>query len=112
TMQKLVIGALLLSALSECVLVSDMSEKVFLFPVTSATAYVSLIPQMKKPLENFTLCMKAFSDLTRPYSLFSYSTYTKENEVLLFVNSAEEYMFYVGNEGVTFRVPPKPYDPV
>ncbi|XP_008846008.1 mucosal pentraxin-like [Nannospalax galili] len=110
-MQKLVVGALLLSVFSGCVSESDMRGKAFLFPQESATAYVSLIPQVKKPLQNFTLCLKAFSDLTRSYSLFSYNTRTQDNEVLLFVNKVGEYSLYVGNKIVTFKVPPKPYDP-
>ncbi|XP_008839084.2 mucosal pentraxin-like [Nannospalax galili] len=110
-MQKLVVGALLLSVLSGCISESDMGEKVFLFPQESDTAYVSLIPQVKKPLQNFTLCLKAFSDLTRGYSLFSYNTRTQDNEVLLFLEKVGEYGFYVGNKGVIFKVPPKPHDP-
>lgn len=38
----------------------------------SFTAYVFLILQMRKSLQNFTLCLKAFMDLICPYSIFSY----------------------------------------
>ena len=65
---------------------TDLRRKVFIFPEESDTAYVTLIPTVRKPLRSFTLCLKAFTDLTRPYSLFSYSTKSKDNELLLFVN--------------------------
>jgi hypothetical protein len=89
-----------------------MRGKVFIFPQESATAYVSLSPQVRKPLQNFTLCLKAFTDLTRPFSLFSYSTPSQDNELLLFVNKVGEYMLYIGNVAVTFKGPQTPYAPI
>ncbi|ELV10604.1 Mucosal pentraxin [Tupaia chinensis] len=89
-----------------------MKGKVFIFPEESHTAYVSLISKVKKPLQNFTLCLKAFTDLTRPYSLFSYNTPSQDNELLLFVHKKEEYMLYIGNVGVTFKAPHNPNAPV
>ncbi|XP_052592479.1 mucosal pentraxin-like [Peromyscus californicus insignis] len=111
-MAKLIVCGLLLSILSGCVSQSDMKGKAFIFPQESATAHVSLIPQARKSLQSFTLCLRAFTDLTRPYSLFSYNTKTKDNEILLFVQKAGEYMFYVGNSGVTFKAPLNPYAPI
>ncbi|XP_075843679.1 mucosal pentraxin-like [Microtus pennsylvanicus] len=111
-MAKLIVGALLLSVLTGGVAQLDMKGKAFIFPQESATAYVSLIPQVKKSLQNFTLCLKAFTDLTRPYSLFSYNTKTRDNEILLFVEKVGEYMFYVGNSGVIFKAPLNPYAPI
>ncbi|XP_028640479.1 mucosal pentraxin [Grammomys surdaster] len=112
TMEKLIVGALLLSVLSGSVSQSDMKGKAFIFPQESSTAYVSLIPQIQKSLINFTLCLKAFTDLTRPYSIFSYNTKTKDNEILLFVEDIGEYMFYVGNSVAIFKAPTSLYDPV
>ncbi|XP_036057895.1 mucosal pentraxin-like [Onychomys torridus] len=111
-MAKLIVGGLLLSLLSGCVSQSDMKGKAFIFPQESATAYVSLIPKVRKSLQSFTLCLKAFTDLTRPYSLFSYNTKTQDNEILLFVQNVGEYMFYVGNSEVTFKAPLNPYAPI
>ncbi|XP_003500289.1 mucosal pentraxin [Cricetulus griseus] len=110
-MTKLIVGALLLSVLLGCSFQEDMTGKAFVFPQESATAYVTLIPKMRKSLQNFTLCLKAFTDLTRPYSLFSYSTKTKHNEILLFVTKLGEYDIAVGNSEVIFKVPPNPYAP-
>ncbi|XP_058392827.1 mucosal pentraxin-like [Diceros bicornis minor] len=111
-MEKLLLGTLLLIVLSEGATQSDMRGNVFIFPEESATAYVSLIPRVKKPLRNFTLCLKAFTDLTRTYSLFSYSTKIKDNELLLFVNKVGEYILYIGNTGVTFKAPPSSFAPI
>ena len=91
---------------------TDLTRKVFIFPEESDTAYVTLIPRVRKTLRSFTLCLKAFTDLTRPYSLFSYSTKSKDNELLLFVNKVGEYDLYIGNTKVTFKVPQPRYGPV
>ncbi|XP_031198541.1 mucosal pentraxin-like [Mastomys coucha] len=111
TMEKPIVGLLFLSILSRSVSQIDMKGKAFIFPQESSTAYVSLIPQVVKPLQNFTLCLKAFTDLTRPYSIFSYNTRTKDNEILLFVEHIGEYMFYVGNSVAIFKAPTNLSDP-
>ncbi|XP_034376543.1 mucosal pentraxin [Arvicanthis niloticus] len=111
-MEKVIAGVLFLSVFSGSVSQSDMKGKAFIFPRESSTAYVSLIPQVQKSLKNFTLCLKAFTDLTRPYSIFSYNTKTKDNEILLFVENLGEYMFYVGNSVAIFKAPTSLYDPV
>ncbi|XP_021054919.1 mucosal pentraxin [Mus pahari] len=111
-MEKLTVGLLLLSVLSGSMSQTDMTGKAFIFPQESSTAYVSLIPKVRKSLQSFTLCLKAFTDLSRPYSIFSYNTRTKDNEILLFVEKRGEYMFYVGNSGVIFKAPTNLPDPV
>ncbi|KAM4860761.1 mucosal pentraxin-like [Thomomys bottae] len=111
-MEKLFVGTLLISVLTGVVIQTDMTGKVFIVPQESARDHVSLIPLVQKPLQNFTLCLKAFRDLTRPYSLFSCSTPSKDNKLLLFVNKMGEYLLTTGNSGVTFKVPETPYVPV
>ncbi|KFO21908.1 mucosal pentraxin [Fukomys damarensis] len=110
-MEKRLLGALLLSILSVGVTQSDLKGKVLIFPQESATAYVSLIPSVRKSLQNFTLCLKSFTDLTRPYSLFSYSTRTHDNELLLFIGKTGEYQLSIGNAVVIFKAPLSPYSP-
>lgn len=109
--KKLLLSVLLLAFLSEGMTQKDLRGKVFIFPEESNTAHVSLVPRVNNPLKNFTLCLKAFTDLTRPYSLFSYNTRSTDNELLLFVNKVGEYILYVGGTGVTFKVPPSPDTP-
>ncbi|KAB0360327.1 hypothetical protein FD754_004483 [Muntiacus muntjak] len=89
-----------------------MKGKVFIFPEQSDTAYVTLIPRVRKPLRSFTLCLKAFTDLTRTYSLFSYNTKFRDNELLLFASKKGEYELYIGNAKVAFKVPQFRHGPV
>ncbi|NXC49280.1 MPTX protein, partial [Penelope pileata] len=50
-------------------------------------------------------CLRSYTDLTRPHSLFSYATKAQDNEILLLKPNPTEYRFYVGGKFVTFRVP-------
>ncbi|XP_004714866.1 mucosal pentraxin-like [Echinops telfairi] len=111
-MGKLLLGVLFFLVLSEGMTHSDLRGKVFIFPQESNTAYVSLIPNMRKPLKSFTLCLKGFTDLTRPYSLFSYNTRSQDNELLLFVNKMGEYGLYLGNAEALFKGPQTSYGPI
>ncbi|KAM9241823.1 LOW QUALITY PROTEIN: mucosal pentraxin-like [Dugong dugon] len=107
-MQKLLLDVLFLTILSGD---GTLSGKLFIFH-ESDTAYVSLIPRVKKPLQNFTLCLKAFTDMIRPYSLFSYSIQSQANELLLFVNKMGEYGLSIENVDTTFKAPESPYAPI
>ncbi|NXX63998.1 MPTX protein, partial [Scopus umbretta] len=60
---------------------------------------------LEQPLQNFTVCLRSYTDLTRPYSLFSYATKAQDNEILLFKPKPGEYRLYVGGKFVTFHVP-------
>ncbi|XP_039569235.1 cell adhesion molecule 3-like isoform X3 [Passer montanus] len=85
--------------------VSDLYRKVFVFRKDPSDAFVVLQAQLEQPLRNFTVCLRSYTDLTRPHSLFSYATKAQDNEILLFKPKPEEYRFYVGGKFVTFRVP-------
>ncbi|XP_075396899.1 mucosal pentraxin-like [Tenrec ecaudatus] len=111
-MGRLLLGVLFFLVLTEGTTHSDLGGKVFIFPQESNTAYVSLIPKIKEPLKSFTLCMKGFTDLTRPYSLFSYNTPSQDNELLLFVDRMGEYGLYLGNAGAIFMGPPTSFGPI
>ncbi|XP_053463413.1 mucosal pentraxin-like [Nycticebus coucang] len=111
-MDKLLLCVLFLTTVAGKETHSDMKGKVFIFPRESTTAYVSLIPRVHKPLQDFTLCLKAFTDLTRSYSLFSYNTRTQDNALLVFINKMGVYSLSIGNSEVIFNGPPSPYSPV
>lgn len=83
---------------------TDLSGKVFVFPRESSSDHVNLITQLKEPLQNFTLCLRAFSDLTRPYSLFSYNAQGKDNELLIYKEKVGQYSLYIGRSKVTAKV--------
>ncbi|CAH6789517.1 serum amyloid P-component [Phodopus roborovskii] len=93
--------SILVCLLSEAFAQTDLTGKVFVFPRESDTDYVKLIPHLDKPLENFTLCFRAYTDLSRPHSLFSYNTNDGNNELLVYKEKIGEYGLYIGNVGAT-----------
>ncbi|NWJ11873.1 SAMP protein, partial [Crypturellus undulatus] len=88
----------------------DLYRKVFVFRKDPSDAYVLLKAQAERPLHNFTVCLRSYTDLTRPYSLFSYATKAQDNEILLFKPKPGEYRLYVGGKFVTFRTPEGRWD--
>ncbi|XP_001369849.1 serum amyloid P-component [Monodelphis domestica] len=102
-MERILSVILILHGLLGAIAQTDMSQQVMVFPKESSDAHVLLIPQEKKPLKNLTVCLRAYTELTRAYSLFSYSTKGKDNELLLFKSKVEEYNLFIGNEKVSFR---------
>ncbi|NXE56909.1 SAMP protein, partial [Casuarius casuarius] len=88
----------------------DLYRKVFIFRKDPSDAYVLLKAQAEQPLQNFTVCLRSYTDLTRPYSLFSYATKAQDNEILLFKPKPSEYRLYVGGKFVTFRIPEGRWD--
>lgn len=83
---------------------ADLQKKSFVFPVQSNTASVALKDTPQKPLTSFTLCLRHYTDQTRPVSLFSYATRKIDNEILLYKASPTQYSFYLGGELVSFVV--------
>ncbi|XP_051849659.1 serum amyloid P-component-like [Antechinus flavipes] len=103
-MERILIGTLLFYSLLGAIASIDMRSKVFVFPKETSDAHVLLIPQIEKSLENFTICLRAYTDLTRSYSLFSYATRSKDNELLLYKPQTGEYNLFIGNEKISFKV--------
>ncbi|XP_014116351.1 PREDICTED: mucosal pentraxin-like isoform X2 [Pseudopodoces humilis] len=85
--------------------INDLQQKVFVFPQESQTAHVQVTAKLEQPLHNFTVCLRSFTDLTRPYSLFSYATKKQSNEILLFKPKPGQYELAVGNKLLFFTVP-------
>uniref|UniRef100_A0A8C3SB29 Pentraxin family member n=2 Tax=Chelydra serpentina TaxID=8475 RepID=A0A8C3SB29_CHESE len=104
-METLQLWLLLLAGLSGAVAQEDLYRKVFVFRKDPSDGHVVVKPEPERPLQNFTVCLRSFTDLTRPYGLFSYATKAQDNEILLFKPKPGEYRLYVGGEFVTFRVP-------
>ncbi|XP_003415039.2 serum amyloid P-component [Loxodonta africana] len=103
-MDKLLLWVSVLITLPEAFAQTDLSGKVFVFPRESSSDHVSLITKLEKPLLNFTVCFRAYSDLFRPYSLFSYNIQGKDNELLIFKSKVGEYSLYIGGTKVTAKV--------
>ncbi|KFZ62115.1 Serum amyloid P-component, partial [Antrostomus carolinensis] len=83
----------------------DLIYKVFVFPQETKHSHVLVKAKLEQPLQNFTVCLRSYTDLTRPYSLFSYTTKAQDNEILLFKPNPSEYRFYVGGKFVSFSIP-------
>ncbi|NXS51398.1 MPTX protein, partial [Brachypteracias leptosomus] len=83
----------------------DLRDRVFVFPQETQDSYVLVMAKPEQPLQNFTVCLRSYTDLTRPYSLFSYATKAQDNEILLLKPKPGKYQFYVGGKSVSFRVP-------
>uniref|UniRef100_A0A8C3WZ71 Pentraxin family member n=1 Tax=Catagonus wagneri TaxID=51154 RepID=A0A8C3WZ71_9CETA len=103
-MDRLLLWVSVLASLPEAFAHRALVGKVFVFPRESSTDHVELITKLEKPLQNFTLCFRAYSDLSRGYSLFSYNIQGKDNELLVFKHKIGEYSLYIGKNRVTSKV--------
>ncbi|XP_006861816.1 PREDICTED: serum amyloid P-component [Chrysochloris asiatica] len=103
-MEKLLLWVSIFITVPEAFGQTDLTGKVFVFPRESSTDHVSLITQLDTPLKNVTLCFRAYSDLSRPYSLFSYNVQDKDNELLVFKEKVGEYSIHIGKSKVTYKV--------
>ncbi|XP_037360365.1 serum amyloid P-component [Talpa occidentalis] len=103
-MDKLLLWVSVLTTLSGVLAQTDLNRKVFVFPRESSSDHVSLKAELEKPLQNFTLCLRAFSDLVHGYSLFSYNVRGKDNELLVFKEKIGLYSLHIGGTKVTFKV--------
>ncbi|NWR95722.1 CRP protein, partial [Furnarius figulus] len=83
----------------------DLVESVFVFPQESHTSYVQVQAKPQQPLQNFSVCLRSFTDLTRPYSLFSYATKKHSSDILLYKAKPNVYQFSVGGKSLSFTVP-------
>uniref|UniRef100_A0A8C8RDB0 Pentraxin family member n=1 Tax=Pelusios castaneus TaxID=367368 RepID=A0A8C8RDB0_9SAUR len=106
-MEKQQLLLLVFAGLLGAVTQTDLYGKVFVFPKETKTAHVVLKLRLEQPLQNIVVCLRYFTDLARPYSLFSYATKAQDNEILLFKPRPGELSLYIGWEQVTFKVPEK-----
>ncbi|NXC29164.1 SAMP protein, partial [Campylorhamphus procurvoides] len=83
----------------------DLLGSVFVFPHESQTSHVLVRAKPEQPLQNFSVCLRSFTDLTRPYSLFSYSTEQHGSDILLRKAKPNVYQFFVGGKSLSFTVP-------
>ncbi|XP_078518127.1 mucosal pentraxin-like [Lissotriton helveticus] len=84
---------------------ADLDGMVFLFPKESVTDYVILQPELATPVKSFTVCLRAFTELSRTIGLFSVSSSTQFDNLLLWYNpaSASPYSVYVGGQARSFK---------
>ncbi|XP_025066889.1 serum amyloid P-component-like [Alligator sinensis] len=104
-MEMQLLWVLVLAGLSGILAQTDLYQKVFVFRNDPSNAYVRVQTKPEQPLQNFTVCLRSFSDQTRPYGLFSYASKAHDNEILIFKLKSGEYRLYVGGEFVMYHVP-------
>uniref|UniRef100_A0A8D0E810 Pentraxin family member n=1 Tax=Salvator merianae TaxID=96440 RepID=A0A8D0E810_SALMN len=88
---------------------TNLDGKVFVFPAPSVTSYVLLKPTLEDLLRQLTVCVSFYTDLTRPFSLFSAASQQHDNEILLFKHSPTEYHISVGGQSLAFSVTDNAY---
>ncbi|XP_072255293.1 serum amyloid P-component-like isoform X2 [Pyxicephalus adspersus] len=78
----------------------NLDAEVLVFPRESSTDHVILKPILKKPLEKLSVCLISYTDLSRPYSLFSLATPGKDNAFLIYFWPPNTYSIFI-NQAVT-----------
>ncbi|XP_040203160.1 C-reactive protein-like [Rana temporaria] len=81
----------------------DLEGKVFIFPIEGSADHVILKPTITKPLQKVSVCLNSYSDLSRPYSLFSLATTESKNAFVFFSNSPNLYSVTVNVQQVNIR---------
>ncbi|KAJ0003750.1 hypothetical protein NQD34_008848 [Periophthalmus magnuspinnatus] len=71
-----------------------LGEKMFTFPEETNMTYVK-VNASAEDLAAITICLRTFTDLTRAYSLFSLSTPSSVNEILLYKQAQAKNKFVV-----------------
>ncbi|XP_077327321.1 C-reactive protein-like [Lithobates pipiens] len=82
----------------------DMEGKVFVFPKETNTAHVILRPTITKPLQEVSVCLRSYTDLSRPYSTFSLATPGKDNAFLFFLQPPNTFSMHINQEVTHFKM--------
>ncbi|XP_069505731.1 C-reactive protein-like [Ambystoma mexicanum] len=90
---------LLTSILGAVCQATNMDGQVFLFTNVSIDNYVTLKQELSVPLKSFTICLRAFTELTREYSFLSVRNPTKANAFLLFHSKYPERPIAIDVDG-------------
>ncbi|KAM4013472.1 C-reactive protein-like isoform 2-T2 [Anomaloglossus baeobatrachus] len=91
---------LLLVALMGSQAAQDLGSQVFLFPRETWNSYVVLKPELKAPLQKFSVCLRSYTELSRSYSLFSLalSGSNQDNAFLIFPQPPDFSYVFINQE--------------
>ncbi|XP_078279270.1 mucosal pentraxin-like [Rhinoraja longicauda] len=84
---------------------AELDGKSAIFPTETATSFVRLNAADFSNLTAFTVCLRAASEETRAYSLFSYAVSGSNNELLIWQKSNVQLDLYLGNVVASFFLP-------
>ncbi|XP_077327679.1 C-reactive protein-like [Lithobates pipiens] len=73
----------------------DLEGKVFIFHREGSTDHVILKPAITKPLQQVSVCLNVYSDLSRGYSPFSLATTEKSSAFAFYSNSPNVWSIVV-----------------
>ncbi|XP_072890515.1 mucosal pentraxin-like [Hemitrygon akajei] len=84
---------------------AGLGGKSLIFEKETSNSYVRVFPSSFTDLTAFTVCLRAASELTRSYSLFSYATSGHDNELLIWYTANGHITLYIYNEIAVFSLP-------
>lgn len=79
--------------------------KSLIFSTKTGDSYTRLYPKSWPPLSAFTLCLRAASEGSHDYPLFSYATSNHDNELLIWQKSNGQLSLELGSTIVRFYLP-------
>ncbi|XP_073479438.1 uncharacterized protein [Aquarana catesbeiana] len=80
-----------------------LEGKVFVFPKETDTDYVILRPTITRPLQKVSVCLRSYTDLSRPYTPFSLATPGKQNAFLIYLQPPNICSVYINQEVTNFK---------
>ncbi|XP_075700636.1 jeltraxin-like [Rhinoderma darwinii] len=94
------------------VIVITFYKYVIIFPKQTATDHVILKPTVEKPLKQFTVCLRSYSDLGREHSLFSIATpgSGNDNTFIILPRPPNSCAVCINQEEIAFKVDPEVLD--
>ncbi|XP_059810251.1 mucosal pentraxin-like [Hypanus sabinus] len=84
---------------------AGLGGKSLIFEKETSNSYVRVFPSSFTDLTAFTVCLRAASELTRDYSLFSYATTWHDNELLIWYTANGHISLSIYNEIAEFSLP-------
>ncbi|KAJ7424016.1 Mucosal pentraxin [Willisornis vidua] len=83
----------------------DLWGSAFVFPQEPPTSHILVRAMPEQPLQNSSGCLRSFTHLTRPQSLFSCTTKSHSTDILLSKSKPNQYQFSVGGNSSLYTVP-------
>ncbi|XP_040203114.1 uncharacterized protein LOC120933786 [Rana temporaria] len=80
-----------------------LEDKVFVFPKETNTDHVILRPTITEPLQKVSVCLRSYTDLSRPYTPFSIATPGKDNAFVIYLQPPNTCSVYINQELTSFR---------
>ncbi|XP_073479454.1 uncharacterized protein [Aquarana catesbeiana] len=79
-----------------------LEDKVFVFPKETNTAHVILRPTITRQMQKVSVCLRSYTDLSRPYTPFSLATPGKDNGFLIYLQPPNICSVYINQEVTNF----------